>query len=47
MLARSLFDIYDERCSCDDPAEFPLVHDCEVDDIAFDYETRTFVKIEA
>jgi len=44
-LARSLFDIYDERCSCDDPAEFPLVHDCEVDDIAFDYETRTFVKI--
>jgi hypothetical protein len=44
-LARSLFDNFGERCSCDDPAEFPLVHDCEVDDIAFDYETRTFVKI--
>ena len=33
-LARSLFDICGEVCTCKDPAEFPLVHDCSVDDIS-------------
>ena len=46
-LARSLFDIYDEYCSCKDPHEFPLVHDCEVDDIEYDHSTSTFIKIGA
>ena len=44
-LARSLFDIYDEYCSCKDPQEFPLVHDCEVDDVKYNRDTKSFVKI--
>lgn len=31
-LARSLFDILGESCSCNDKTEHPLVHDCDVDD---------------
>lgn len=41
--ARSIFDIYGEVCSCYDPREFPLVHDCEVDDLHFDFTERKFV----
>ena len=44
-LARSLFDIYDEYCSCKDPHEFPLVHDCEIDDVEYDFRNKVFVKI--
>lgn len=44
-LARSLFDIYNETCSCKDPHEHPLVHDCAVDDIHYDYRTKTFTPI--
>jgi len=43
--ARSIFDIYGETCKCKDPEEYPLVHDCGVDDIDYDYETRTFVPL--
>ena len=41
-LARSLFDIYDETCTCADPKEFPLVHDCEVDDVEYNWNTKQF-----
>lgn len=44
-LARHLFDTYGETCKCKDPSEFPLVHDCKVDDIKFDWDTKTFVSI--
>lgn len=30
--ARSIFDILGETCTCKDPAEHPLVHDCALDD---------------
>lgn len=30
--ARSIFDILDEICTCNDPAEHPLVHNCALDD---------------
>ena len=32
LLARHVFDIFDERCSCSNPREHPLVHECDVDD---------------
>jgi transcription elongation factor Elf1 len=35
-LSRHLFDIYDEVCKCKDPAEFPIVHDCKIDDVKLD-----------
>lgn len=44
-LARSLFDVYDERCRCKDPQEAPLVHDCSVDDIEYDFTNKKFVPI--
>jgi len=28
---RTIFDLYD-RCKCKDPREFPLIHECEIDD---------------
>lgn len=43
--ARSVFDIYDETCKCEDPSRYPLVHDCEIDDIKYDYTTKTFSAI--
>jgi len=43
--ARSLFDIYGERCTCEDKQEHPLVHNCEVDDIDYDWKTGKFVPI--
>lgn len=44
-LARHLFDIYGETCKCEDPLQYPLVHDCAVDDIRYDFKTRTFVPL--
>ena len=41
-LARNLFDIFDETCKCTDKAEHPLVHDCAVDDIHFNWTTHKF-----
>lgn len=43
--ARSVFDIYGETCSCKDPSEFPLVHDCKVDDLDYDFSERKFVPV--
>ncbi len=31
-LGRSVFDIYNDRCSCQDPAKTGLEHVCERDD---------------
>ena len=44
-LDRSLFDIYDETCKCKDPQESPLVHDCSLDDIEYDFTNRKFLPI--
>lgn len=41
-LERHLFDTYDECCKCDDPLRFPLVHDCAIDDIQFNWDTGSF-----
>ncbi len=30
--SRGLFDSLDETCSCQDPAEYPVVHNCSQDD---------------
>ena len=40
--ARHIFDIYGERCKCQDPQKFPLVHDCAVDDIQFIWDAKNF-----
>lgn len=45
--ARSIFDIYNETCRCKDPSEYPLVHDCAVDDVSYDFETRAFTPVKA
>jgi hypothetical protein len=42
-LARSLFAIFGEDCTCKDPTEFPLVHDCKVDHIHYDWDTKTWL----
>lgn len=31
-LERSLFDILGAFCLCEDQSEYPLIHDCEIDD---------------
>jgi len=43
--ARHIFDIYNESCRCQDPQEFPLVHDCAVDDVQFNWTTKSFEPI--
>lgn len=44
-LARSLFDIYGETCKCKDSQEAPLVHDCSVDDVEYDFTNKKFIPI--
>lgn len=44
-LARSLFDIYGEMCRCKDPLQYPLVHDCGVDDVKYDFDAKIFVPL--
>jgi len=41
-LARTLFDIFGEYCTCKNSAEYPLVHDCVVDDIHMNWKTQKF-----
>jgi hypothetical protein len=42
-LARSLFPIFNEDCTCKNPTETPLVHDCTKDHIHYDWNTKTWL----